>query len=180
MTQEGPWTPPVTGSATPTTKEAPPPESAPAPQPAAGQEADEPTALLATQPTAAPAPAVPAPTSPAAPPHSASGGHTAITEAVVEKFLHRIVALCLTRTPGAHGLHPPSADQAANEAITVRLDGDRAELELTIEVEFGYPVHDVVDQIRTGVAGQAEHLLGLRVTSIDVIVADVVFTTDRG
>lgn len=113
----------------------------------------------------------------------ADRGRTTIADEVVEQVIEKIVNLSVDQVAGVHGLYaPPLAGGAGpadgdpeSRAVSVRLDGDQAEINISIQVEFGHAVHEVVEQVRSDVIGQAERLLGLTVTQVNVLVADVTF-----
>jgi uncharacterized alkaline shock family protein YloU len=107
-------------------------------------------------------------------PGGAARGRTTIADEVVEQVIRRIVDLAVEETAGLHGLHTGSA-AGDDGPVSVRLDGDRAEIDVAVDVEFGHPVHEVVEALRTGLIGSAERLLGLNVAQVDVFVAGVAF-----
>lgn len=101
----------------------------------------------------------------------ADRGQTTIAEEVVERVIERIVDLTVEQTPGVRELY--AAEQA--RPVSVRLDGDQSEIGISVRMEFGHAVHEVVQQVRGQVIAEAERLLGLTVTRVDVLVADVAF-----
>lgn len=131
---------------------------------------------------------------PARPPESGRG-LTTIAQDVVERVIQKVVDLTVAEVAGVHGLRPgvdaffvvdgadPKAAGGAargaadgpDRAVAVTLVEDRATVNLSIEVEFGYAVHEVVEQVRAGVIGSAERLLGITITEVNVVVADVAF-----
>jgi uncharacterized alkaline shock family protein YloU len=116
------------------------------------------------------------PTSPApiAPEIGGDRGKTTIADDVVERVIEKIVDLTVAEVDGVDDLVPAGDDV---EAVVVRQEGDEVEIDITIRVEFGYVVHEVVDQTRAKVIGQTERLLGLTVTDVNVTVTDVTFGT---
>lgn len=116
-------------------------------------------------------------------PRESGRGLTTIAEDVVERVIQKVVDLTVAEVSGAHGLRPGVdaffgvADGAdtPERAIAVKLVDDRATINLSIEVEFGYAVHEVVEQVRASVIASAERLLGITITEVNVVVADVAF-----
>jgi uncharacterized alkaline shock family protein YloU len=131
-------------------------------------------------------------------------GLTTIAEDVVERVIQRVVDLTVDEVDGVHGLRPgvdaffgfvdgagtgaagdEDADGTAgsakkgsgdpDRAVAVKLVDDRATVNLSIEVDFGYAVHEVVEQVRASVISSAERLLGITVTEVNVVVSDVSF-----
>jgi uncharacterized alkaline shock family protein YloU len=107
----------------------------------------------------------------------AGRGRTTIADQVVERVIGRIVDLAAEEVAGMHGLHASASagDAPPARPVSVRLDGDRAVIDLAIEVEFGHPLHEVVEAVRDLVIGQSERLLGLTVAEVNVLVAEVSF-----
>lgn len=107
------------------------------------------------------------------PDEPAERGSTTIAEQVVEQVIGRIVDLAADGVAGVHGLHAESGEDPAAGPVTVQLDGDRAVIAIEIEIEFGHPVHEVVENVRGSIINQAERLLGLTVAEVNVLVAGV-------
>jgi uncharacterized alkaline shock family protein YloU len=108
---------------------------------------------------------------PPAPEVGGDRGKTTIADDVVERVIKKIVDLTVDEVAGVDGL---VADGEAG-SVAVRLEGDQVEIDVTIRVEFGHVVHQVVEKTRASIIGQTERLLGLNVTDVNVTVADVVF-----
>jgi uncharacterized alkaline shock family protein YloU len=121
----------------------------------------------------------PAAPEPAAPEPGPDRGRTTIADEVVERMIERIVDLAADEVPGVHALHP-SAGPDSDRQVSVRLDDGQAVIDIAIKVEFGHPVHEVVDGVRSRVISQSERLLGLSVPEVNVLVAEVVFDPQAG
>lgn len=121
---------------------------------------------------------------------TASRGQTTIADSVVARVIIKIVDLVVADVEGVYGLLGDSAtdavadpaaasgfddEDAADSSVSVKLDDGQAEINISIEVEFGYAVHEVVEKIRARVISQAERQLGLTVTEVNVLVAGVNF-----
>lgn len=121
-------------------------------------------------------PAAPPGPEPAGPLPGADRGSTSIEPAVVEQVIEKIVSLTVADVEGVDGLHrSDQADGEAERPVGVTLDGEEARIALAIRVRFGHPVHRLVEQVRSRVVTEAERMLGLAVTEVNVRVADVVF-----
>lgn len=143
---------------------------------------------------------------PPRPPSGSGRGLTTIAEDVVERVIQKVVDLTVAEVDGVHGLRPgvdqffqpapkpagPAVDKPAEEgaesgaeagtaagerAVTVSLADGQATINLAIEVDFGFAVLDVVEQVRSTVIDQAERLLGLTVAEVNVVVSEVSFDT---
>lgn len=79
--------------------------------------------------------------------------------------------------PGAEGSGAEGSGRADDDgrAVSVRLDGDQAQIAIAIAVEFGHAVREVADDLRTAVIDSVERLLGLTVTEVNVVVGAVSF-----
>src|SRR6266545_3658737 len=60
-----------------------------------------------------------------------------------------------------------------NKGVSVTLSGKTAEVNLTIVIEYGYVVYSVTEKVRAKVISAIENLLGLEVTTVDILVDDV-------
>jgi uncharacterized alkaline shock family protein YloU len=113
---------------------------------------------------------------------SAERGTTIIANEVVEK----IAGIAAREVPGVYDLGGDVArvfsavkeriglgEAEADQGVSVLLTGTTAAVEVVIVIEFGYVVHSVTDTVRVKVINSIENLLGLEVTSVDVIVDDV-------
>jgi uncharacterized alkaline shock family protein YloU len=109
-------------------------------------------------------------------------GTTIIADEVVEK----IVGIAAREVPGVYdlggdvsrvfatvkeriGLGRPDGD----EGVSVRLDGTKATVKVTLVIEYGFVVYSVTDSVRAEVIGAVEKMLGLEVTAVDIVVDDI-------
>jgi uncharacterized alkaline shock family protein YloU len=109
-------------------------------------------------------------------------GTTIIANEVVEK----IVAIAARGVAGVHdlggdvsrvfaavkeriGLGQPDGD----EGVSVRLDGAKATIKVTLVIEYGFVVYSVTDSVRGEVIDVVEKMLGLEVTAVDIVVDDI-------
>jgi uncharacterized alkaline shock family protein YloU len=61
----------------------------------------------------------------------------------------------------------------SDQGVSVRLDGGRASVKVTLVVEYGFVVHSVAEDVRVNVIDAVENLLGLEVTAVDIVIDDV-------
>ena len=138
-----------------------------------------PTVQTAAVPSVPPAPAPPAPRPPA---HTSGRGKTTISDEVIERVIQKLVDLAVEKVDGVHGLRGGvdrffgEAESPEQErAVAVRLADGEATINISIEVDFGYAVHSVVNEVRAFVISEAEQLLGLTVAEVNVAVSEVSF-----
>ena len=111
-------------------------------------------------------------------------GSTSIADEVVEK----ITGIAVRSVPGVYDLGGDvarafaavrqriglgNADEDTDRGISVKLDGTRARVDITLVIEYGYPVHPVTAQVRAAVIGAIEKMLGLQVSEVNIVVDDV-------
>jgi uncharacterized alkaline shock family protein YloU len=60
-----------------------------------------------------------------------------------------------------------------DQGISVRLDGGKAAIKVTLVIEYGFVVYSVTEKVRANVIGAVEKLLNLEVTAVDIVVDDV-------
>lgn len=108
-------------------------------------------------------------------------GHTTIADEVVERIIQRVVERTVDEVEGVQALRPGvgkhlgEGEQAADRAVAVELTDGAATISVAVEVQFGYAVHEVLDQVRTTVIDTTERLLGLTVAEFNAVVTDVAF-----
>lgn len=109
-------------------------------------------------------------------------GSTIIANEVVEK----IVGIAAREVPGVHDLGGDVSRVFAavkervglgqgdgDEGVSVRLDGSTVSIKVTLVIEYGFVVYSVTDDVRAGVIGAVEKMLGLDVTAVDIVVDDI-------
>jgi uncharacterized alkaline shock family protein YloU len=114
---------------------------------------------------------------------SAERGTTTIADEVVEKIagiatrevqgvydLGGDVARIFAAVKERVGLGEAATD---NKGVSVTLSGRQAEVKLTIVIEYGFVVYSVTEKVRAKVISAIENLLGLEVTTVDILVDDV-------
>jgi uncharacterized alkaline shock family protein YloU len=112
----------------------------------------------------------------------ADRGTTVIANEVVEK----IVGIATREVPGVHDLGGDVArvfaavkeriglgDGDGNQGVSVRLEGPRANIKITLVIEYGFVVYSVTEKVRAKVITAVENMLGVEVTAVDIVVDDV-------
>jgi len=113
----------------------------------------------------------------------AERGNTTIADEVVEK----IAGIAAREVPGVYDLGGDVArvfsavkerlhfgdEKSDNKGVSVRLNGKTADIEVVIVIEYGFQVFSVTEKVREKVISSVENLLGLEVTSVDIVVDDV-------
>ena len=112
----------------------------------------------------------------------ASRGTTTIANEVVEK----IAGIAARDVPGVYDLGGDTVrllssvreklhlgEESKAQGIAVRLNGNEADLSITIVLEYGFVVSSVTDTVREKTISAIETLLGLDVTNVDILVDDI-------
>lgn len=116
---------------------------------------------------------------------AAERGTTTIADEVVEK----VAGIAAREVPGVYDLGGDVARVFAsvrdriglgdeerehgNRGVSVRLEGRSAAVQVTLVIEYGFVLYSVAEKVRANVIGAVENLLGLEVTSVDIVVDDV-------
>lgn len=103
-------------------------------------------------------------------------GATTIDDDVVKRVIDKIASLAVDEVDGVHDLlrTSPSDDRPEDyDPVEVKLDGEEVKIDVAVTVQFGYPIREVADRVRGYVIGQAERLLGISVTEMNVLVGGV-------
>jgi uncharacterized alkaline shock family protein YloU len=72
------------------------------------------------------------------------------------------------------------ASESADQGVSVRLEGKKASVHITIVIEYGYVVYTVGEKVRANVISSVEKMLGLEVTEVNLLVDDVHVTKVPG
>ncbi|MFD4024367.1 Asp23/Gls24 family envelope stress response protein [Streptomyces sp. NPDC058576] len=73
------------------------------------------------------------------------------------------------RMPGSSG----SGSSGARRAVKVEVGEKQTAIDVDVEVEYGTPIHELADLIRTHVTDAVETMTGLEVVEINIVVFDV-------
>jgi uncharacterized alkaline shock family protein YloU len=68
-----------------------------------------------------------------------------------------------------------SGGAGRTRGISVQVGEEQAALDLTVNVLYGRPIHQVTDALRQNVINRVENLTGLQVTEVNITVNDVTF-----
>ncbi|HEV3476827.1 MAG TPA: Asp23/Gls24 family envelope stress response protein [Rubrobacteraceae bacterium] len=68
-----------------------------------------------------------------------------------------------------------SGGAGRTRGISVQVGEAQAALDLTVNVLYGRPIHQVTEALRQNVINRVEDLTGLRVTEVNITVNDVTF-----
>ena len=59
--------------------------------------------------------------------------------------------------------------------VTVEVGEEETAIDLSLAIEYGRPIPQVSEAVRSNVIGRVENLVGLRVTEVNITVNDVLF-----
>ena len=68
-----------------------------------------------------------------------------------------------------------SGGAGRTRGISVQVGEEQAALDLTVNVLYGRPIHQVTEALRQNVINRVENLTGLEVTEVNITVNDVTF-----
>ncbi|MDO4613167.1 MAG: Asp23/Gls24 family envelope stress response protein [Actinomycetaceae bacterium] len=113
-------------------------------------------------------------------------GTTTINDQVVAK----VAGLAIREIPGVYDLGNSAAralgslrstvgaDDNLKQGISVEIGQTQTALDLTLIVEYPYPVHEVADKVRDAIFSSVEGLVGLEVKEVNIKVSDVHVPSD--
>ncbi|MDQ0982875.1 Asp23/Gls24 family envelope stress response protein [Streptomyces sp. V2I9] len=108
-------------------------------------------------------------------------GKTTISDNVVST----IAGIAIRETDGVHSVGRGaskalgavtgrrSGASGARRAVKVEVGEKQAAIDVDIEVEYGIPIHELADRVRTHVTDAVETMTGLEVVEINIVVFDV-------
>ncbi|MFE5959849.1 Asp23/Gls24 family envelope stress response protein [Streptomyces rubiginosohelvolus] len=109
-------------------------------------------------------------------------GRTTITDNVVAT----IAGIAIRETEGVHSVgrgaskalgavtgRMSSGSSGARRAVKVEVGEKQTAIDVDVEVEYGTPIHELADLIRTHVTDAVETMTGLEVVEINIVVFDV-------
>ncbi|MFE9461915.1 Asp23/Gls24 family envelope stress response protein [Streptomyces californicus] len=112
---------------------------------------------------------------------SGGRGKTTISDNVVST----IAGIAIRETDGVHSVGRGaskalgavtgrrSGSSGARRAVKVEVGEKQAAIDVDIEVEYGIPIHELADRVRTHVVDAVETMTGLEVVEINIVVFDV-------
>lgn len=113
-------------------------------------------------------------------------GQTSIADQVVAK----IAGLAVREIPGVYALGGSAAralgtirstvgmEDNIKQGVSVEVGQTQAAIDLTLIVEYPYPIHEVTEKVRDAVLNSVEGLVGLEVTEVNIKVTDVHVPSD--
>lgn len=115
-------------------------------------------------------------------------GSTTIADVVVSKIagtsarevdgVHRLGGGA-ARTLGALRERIPGQKVSLSQGVSVEVGQRQAAVDLVVVVEYGYPIVEVADSVRSSVINAVEHLTGLEVTEVNIAVDDIHLPDDE-
>jgi uncharacterized alkaline shock family protein YloU len=78
------------------------------------------------------------------------------------------VGSIMSAVPGVGG-------QSQGRGVSVEVGEVEAAVDLSMSVEYGRIIHQIAESVRTNVIRRVEHLVGLRVTEVNITVSDIFF-----
>jgi uncharacterized alkaline shock family protein YloU len=84
----------------------------------------------------------------------------------------RTIGIIRERLPGS------TSTSAASQGVAVEVGERQAAVDLDVVVEYGVPIVDVSESIRSNVTNSVERMTGLEVTEVNIYVDDVHVPTD--
>ena len=67
----------------------------------------------------------------------------------------------------------------SDRAIAIKLDEDKVEIELKINMKFGYKVPEVASEVQTVIIEQVENVTGMNVVGVNVVVQEIEEVTEH-
>jgi uncharacterized alkaline shock family protein YloU len=111
-----------------------------------------------------------------------SRGRTTIADGVVEK----IAGIATREVPGIHNLgggmsrtiggvreRMPGGQPSVTRGVHVEVGEHQAAVDLDVVVDYGFPIADVVADVRVNVISAVERLAGLEVVEVNLAVDDI-------
>lgn len=112
------------------------------------------------------------------------------TTTIADKVVAKVAGLAIREIPGVYNLGNSAAraigslrstigaDDNLKQGISVEIGQTQTALDLTLIVEYPYPVHEVASKVREAIFANVEGLVGLEVTEVNIKVADVHVPSD--
>lgn len=70
---------------------------------------------------------------------------------------------------------PGVGSQSESRGVSVEVGEVEAAVDLSMSVEYGRIIHQIAESVRRNVIRRVEHLVGLRVTEVNITVSDIFF-----
>ncbi len=76
-------------------------------------------------------------------------------------------------------LESVTGSQSQTRGVSVEVGRTEAAIDLTLGIEYGRNIMELVGRVRNRITEQVQNLTGLRVTELNVTVSDIVFPSER-
>ncbi len=113
--------------------------------------------------------------------HTAASGNLKISEDVIST----VTKLTVKEVKGVHSLalSPANLKDAllkvdANRPIRISLNGDVAQIDISVNLRYGFKIREVAEEIQTSVKDAVQNMTGVTVSKVNVYVAGVKFRED--
>ncbi|MDU0968883.1 MAG: Asp23/Gls24 family envelope stress response protein [Actinomycetaceae bacterium] len=112
------------------------------------------------------------------------------TTTIADQVVAKVAGLAIREIPGVYDVGSSAAralgslrstvgaDDNLKQGINVEIGQTQTALDLTLIVEYPYPVHEVADKVREAIFSSVEGLVGLEVKEVNIKVADVHVPSD--
>ncbi|GHA94229.1 MULTISPECIES: Asp23/Gls24 family envelope stress response protein [Streptomyces] len=113
------------------------------------------------------------------------GGGGRGTTTIADNVVSAIAGIAIRETDGVHAIGRGaskalgavkgrmSGSSGAGHAIKVEVGSKQTAIDVDIKVDYGIPIHELADRIRTHVTDAVETMTGLEVVEININVFDV-------
>lgn len=112
------------------------------------------------------------------------------TTTIADQVVAKVAGLAIREIPGVYDLGGGAArvlgslrskigaEDNLKQGINVEIGQTQTALDLTLIVEYPYPVHEVADKVREAIFNGVEGLVGLEVTEVNIKVTDIHVPSD--
>lgn len=112
------------------------------------------------------------------------------TTTIADQVVAKVAGLAIREIPGVYDIGNSAAralgslrssvgaSENLKQGISVEIGQTQTALDLTLIVEYPYPVHEVANKVRDAIFSSVEGLVGLEVKEVNIKVADVHVDTD--
>ncbi len=101
---------------------------------------------------------------------------------ISEEVICTVTKLTVKEVKGVHSLalSPASFREAlfradANRPIRITLNGDVAEIDVSVNLRYGYKIKDTAEEIQNSVKDAVQNMTGVTVSKVNVYVAGIKF-----
>jgi uncharacterized alkaline shock family protein YloU len=101
---------------------------------------------------------------------------------ISEDVISTVAKLTINEINGVHSLAPSSASvmeivakTGATKSIKIDLNGDVAQIDISVILKSGHKIKDVAERIQTAVKDAVQNMTGVAVSKVNIYVAGVKF-----